>query len=531
MNFIQNIFQNNRNRPSRPRQSEPSQGGSQHPPSTATAAASSSSSSNRTTTGGNSNTNSRRNDNPAFGAPRPPPSQPRHEPAQPAMNPFDFFSQQLHAAAQSAFFGHPPHPHQDPEQPSRAAPPASTKAIRQLPTVSVTPEDLVDENNRECCICFEEHQLHDKVMRLPCAHIYHPKCIMEWLNRHCTCPVCRYELPTDNVVYERERMQRMKHRKPRYARYELERMQTKELKTLCLKLNVSTLGMMEKKEFVDALVQSEKIILISAPEPVEYQSVKALRSMGVGQLKKAMKEAGVFFDSKDVVEKEDMVQIFVNSGRIVFTEKEDESLKSSSSSHTASSENHCVDPYGNVCPDYNEKYGENQEEEEVKRARLDENGAASSSISSRSCSYSSIPDASGDMDVSNSHHEESMTECHTTTSSAQVENQEATILSPPSHHDETSDANNNNVQSGMNVEHLSETEENTMDNQNTTTTATERDVQSREQPSFASRSIGEIRQLASSLNVDVSSCIEKREMVQLIMEAIVKGARERPSSN
>ncbi len=34
-------------------------------------------------------------------------------------------------------------------------PPASARAIRQLPTILVTPEDLVDENNRECCICLE----------------------------------------------------------------------------------------------------------------------------------------------------------------------------------------------------------------------------------------------------------------------------------------------------------------------------------------------------------------------------------------
>jgi hypothetical protein len=34
--------------------------------------------------------------------------------------------------------------------------PASSKAVRQLPTVVVTPEDLVDPNNRECCICLEK---------------------------------------------------------------------------------------------------------------------------------------------------------------------------------------------------------------------------------------------------------------------------------------------------------------------------------------------------------------------------------------
>lgn len=39
---------------------------------------------------------------------------------------------------------------------NKGAPPISRKALRQLPTVTVAPEDLVDENNRECCICLEE---------------------------------------------------------------------------------------------------------------------------------------------------------------------------------------------------------------------------------------------------------------------------------------------------------------------------------------------------------------------------------------
>ena len=81
----------------------------------------------------------------------------------------------------------PPPP---PSAPSGRAPPASQKAIRKLPTIKVAPEDLVDENNRECCICFEENKLDDKVTRLPCAHIFHSCCIVDWLSNHsCTCPV------------------------------------------------------------------------------------------------------------------------------------------------------------------------------------------------------------------------------------------------------------------------------------------------------------------------------------------------------
>lgn len=45
----------------------------------------------------------------------------------------------------------------DPQQGgNKGPPPASSKAIPQLPLVIVTPEDLVEKNNRECCICLEE---------------------------------------------------------------------------------------------------------------------------------------------------------------------------------------------------------------------------------------------------------------------------------------------------------------------------------------------------------------------------------------
>jgi hypothetical protein len=39
---------------------------------------------------------------------------------------------------------------------NQGAPPASMRAIRKLPTIRVSPEDLVEPSNRECCICLEE---------------------------------------------------------------------------------------------------------------------------------------------------------------------------------------------------------------------------------------------------------------------------------------------------------------------------------------------------------------------------------------
>ena len=74
--------------------------------------------------------------------------------------------------------------------------------------------------HRSCAICLEDfpkthsqetsHPSEDySIIRLPCHHLYHKKCIHQWLKASCTCPSCRYELLTENEDYNvgiRERM-------------------------------------------------------------------------------------------------------------------------------------------------------------------------------------------------------------------------------------------------------------------------------------------------------------------------------------
>ena len=48
-----------------------------------------------------------------------------------------------------------------------------------------------------CCVCLDNFEDDERVLRLPCRHEFHDVCIAEWLRKHRECPLCK-----DNV-YER----------------------------------------------------------------------------------------------------------------------------------------------------------------------------------------------------------------------------------------------------------------------------------------------------------------------------------------
>ncbi|CAF2136152.1 uncharacterized protein LOC106393555 [Brassica napus] len=90
------------------------------------------------------------------------------------------------------------------ESGTKGSPPASKRMVDELPDVDVTSEEL----SIGCAICKDEIVVEEKVKRLPCRHYYHKECIVPWLGIRNTCPVCRYELPTDDLEYERNKRSR-----------------------------------------------------------------------------------------------------------------------------------------------------------------------------------------------------------------------------------------------------------------------------------------------------------------------------------
>ncbi|WOL13790.1 hypothetical protein Cni_G22569 [Canna indica] len=86
----------------------------------------------------------------------------------------------------------------------RGSPPAAKSVVENLPTVVLTKEDSANIDT-VCAICKDEIIVEDRLKRLPCFHHFHEGCILPWLGMRNTCPLCRFELLTDDSDYEARR--------------------------------------------------------------------------------------------------------------------------------------------------------------------------------------------------------------------------------------------------------------------------------------------------------------------------------------
>nr|BAN66011.1 conserved hypothetical protein [Babesia bovis] len=93
--------------------------------------------------------------------------------------------------------------------PNREGPPPTAQRILE----NLETETLDEEHAKElgtCAICTEDFAAGDRINwiskdRKLCGHGFHVDCIVPWLKQHNSCPVCRYELPTDDEDYNRQR--------------------------------------------------------------------------------------------------------------------------------------------------------------------------------------------------------------------------------------------------------------------------------------------------------------------------------------
>ena len=84
-------------------------------------------------------------------------------------------------------------------------PPASQRAIDNLPKIEINKDNINQFKDITCNICLEGFQLSNILRVLECKHEFHEKCIITWLKSRNTCPVCRHELESNDPNYERRK--------------------------------------------------------------------------------------------------------------------------------------------------------------------------------------------------------------------------------------------------------------------------------------------------------------------------------------
>ncbi|XP_072038873.1 E3 ubiquitin-protein ligase RNF115-like [Amphiura filiformis] len=77
-------------------------------------------------------------------------------------------------------------------------PPATKEDLDKLKEVVIS--NTHTDDNLECPVCKEEYACGDLVKQMPCSHLFHPDCIVTWLEMHNTCPVCRKSVDGESTV-------------------------------------------------------------------------------------------------------------------------------------------------------------------------------------------------------------------------------------------------------------------------------------------------------------------------------------------
>ena len=89
-------------------------------------------------------------------------------------------------------------------------PPAAKNAVEKLKKCKIN-EKIIKEFGIEnsCAVCKDEFIVGEECMLMPCNHHFHENCLIPWLKERNSCPVCRYELPTDDEDFELRKKQKL----------------------------------------------------------------------------------------------------------------------------------------------------------------------------------------------------------------------------------------------------------------------------------------------------------------------------------
>ena len=79
----------------------------------------------------------------------------------------------------------------------RRHPPTSESALKKLKRFPLTDKYCKKDKNGKfelpsCCICLSDIEKNEETVLLPCGHMFHWNCCLNWLKGNNTCPMCRF---------------------------------------------------------------------------------------------------------------------------------------------------------------------------------------------------------------------------------------------------------------------------------------------------------------------------------------------------
>ena len=72
--------------------------------------------------------------------------------------------------------------------------PIKSDLLNVLPENRISDINKLNEENKKCLICLDEYVNNDNVIYLPCFHIFHKNCIIQWIKKHANCPLCKINI-------------------------------------------------------------------------------------------------------------------------------------------------------------------------------------------------------------------------------------------------------------------------------------------------------------------------------------------------
>ena len=71
--------------------------------------------------------------------------------------------------------------------------------LNSLETTKLNDVSNLEGDKKICVICMEDFHIGDEVIYIPCLHVFHKDCLLEWFRGHDFCPICKFKFSLENL--------------------------------------------------------------------------------------------------------------------------------------------------------------------------------------------------------------------------------------------------------------------------------------------------------------------------------------------